>query len=129
MSLTTGTRFGPYEILRAIGTGGMGEVYEAADTRLDRMVAIKVLPSDFADDPDRRERFEREARAIARLNHPNICTLFDIGEYAWRPFLVMEVIRGTTLGERLRGRPLTTSQVLEFGIQLADVLDVARCRG
>ena len=107
----------------------MGEVYEAADTRLDRMVAIKELPSDFADDPDRRERFEREARAIARLNHPNICTLFDIGEYAGRPFLVMEVIRGTTLGERLRGRPLTTSQVLEFGIQLADVLDVARCRG
>ena len=94
MALRAGTRLGPYEIVAPIGAGGMGEVYRARDTRLDRSVAIKVLASKVVDDPDRRQRFEREARTIASLNHPNICTLYDIGDHEGQPFIVMEVITG-----------------------------------
>ena len=94
MSLVAGTRLGPYEIQSAIGAGGMGEVYKARDTRLDRTVAIKVLPTELSADPERRARFEREARAIAALNHPHICTLHDIGTHDGTTYLVMEHLPG-----------------------------------
>src|SRR5271167_969545 len=102
MALTSGTRVGTYEILAAIGAGGMGEVYKARDTRLDRIVAIKVLPLHLADRAELRERFEREARTVASLNHPHICTLFDIGQQDGIDFLVMEYLEGETLAQRLQ---------------------------
>src|SRR5437588_9435173 len=101
MKLDTGTKLGPYEILQPIGAGGMGEVYKARDTRLDRTVAIKVLPSHLSDTAELRERFEREARTISSLNHPNICTLHDIGQQDGIDFLVMEYLDGETLAQRL----------------------------
>ena len=107
----------------------MGEVYRATDTRLDRTVAIKVLASEVVDDPDRRQRFEREARTIASLNHPNICTLYDIGDHEGQPFIVMEVITGETLQRRLMKRPFRINEILELGIQLADALDAAHAKG
>src|SRR6202795_2219208 len=108
MALITGTRLGPYEILSALGAGGMGEVYKARDTRLDRIVAIKILPEALAADPQFRDRFDREARAVSQLTHPHICTLYDVGE-APSPqspassvqFLVMEYLEGETLAQRL----------------------------
>ncbi len=100
MPLTPGTTLGPYEILSPIGAGGMGEVYKARDTRLDRTVAIKVLPEHVASDPDLKQRFEREARTVAALNHPHICTLFDIGREGETDLLVMEYLDGQTLAER-----------------------------
>src|SRR3979411_1780661 len=100
MAILPGTRLGPYEILSAIGAGGMGEVYRARDTRLDRIVAIKVLPTHLADRSELRERFEREARTIASLNHPHICTLFDIGQQDGIDYLVMEYLEGETLATR-----------------------------
>ena len=129
MALRAGTRLGPYEIVAPIGAGGMGEVYRARDTRLDRSVAIKVLASKVVDDPDRRQRFEREARTIASLNHPNICTLYDIGDHEGQPFIVMEVITGETLQRRLVKRPFRINEILELGIQLADALDAAHTKG
>ena len=105
MALTAGTRLSPYEIRDQIGAGGMGEVYRATDTQLDRAVAIKVLPEHLADDPQRRERFEREAKAVSSLNHPHICTLHDIGEQDGVHYLVMEYVEGKTLQQRLeKGR-------------------------
>ena len=101
MSLAAGTRLGPYEILSPLGAGGMGEVYRARDTRLNRTVAIKVLPAHFADQPDVRQRFEREAHAISSLNHPHICTLYDIGRQDGIDFLVLELLEGETLAARL----------------------------
>ena len=118
-----------YEITRAIGKGGMGEVYQATDTRLDRTVAIKVLPEHLADDPKRRERFEREARAISSLNHPHICTLHDIGEADGVHYLVMEYVEGLTLARRLEKGPLKLDQALEYAIQIADALDKAHRQG
>src|SRR5512140_2638225 len=97
MTLTAGSRLGPYEIVGALGAGGMGEVYKARDSRLDRTVAIKVLPPAVASDHDRRVRFEREARTIAALNHPHICTLHDVGDHDGTAFLVMEYVAGETL--------------------------------
>src|SRR5712692_6784746 len=94
-----GTRLGPYEIVALIGAGGMGEVYRARDTRLDRQVAIKVLPSHLANNPQLRERFDREARAISKLSHPSICTLFDVGHQDGIDFLVMEILEGETLAD------------------------------
>ena len=129
MALRAGTRLGPYEIVAPIGAGGMGEVYRARDTRLDRSVAIKVLASKVVDDPDRRQRFEREARTIASLNHPNICTLYDIGDHEGQPFIVMEAITGETLQRRLAKRPFRINEILELGIQLADALDAAHTKG
>src|SRR5512135_2637502 len=102
MGLSAGTRLGPYEIADALGAGGMGEVYRARDTRLDRTVAIKVLTSALTANDDVRARFEREARAISGLNHPHICTLYDVGQQDGTDFLVMEYIEGETLSERLR---------------------------
>ena len=109
MSLASGTRLGPYEILTPIGAGGMGEVYRARDTRLDRAVAIKVLPAHLADRSDLRERFEREARTASSLNHANICVLYDIGSENGVDFLVMELLEGMTLAERLGRLEQTTA--------------------
>ncbi len=112
MALSPGTRLGPYEILSPIGAGGMGEVYRANDTRLDRTVAIKVLPEHLAKDSERRERFEREARAVSSLNHPHICTLYEFDHQDGVDFLVMEHIEGETLAERLRKGALPLDQAL-----------------
>ncbi len=129
MTILPGRRLGPYEILSAIGAGGMGEVYKARDTRLDRIVAIKVLPTHLADRAELRERFEREAKTIASLNHPHICTLFDTGHQDDIDFLVMEYIEGETLAQRLqRGAP-AIQQVLQFAIEIADALDKAHRKG
>jgi serine/threonine protein kinase len=97
MALTSGTKLGPYEIQSPLGTGGMGEVYRARDTRLDRMVAIKILPAHLSSSPEAKQRFEREARTISSLNHPNICTLYDVGHQDGTDFLVMEYLEGETL--------------------------------
>ena len=129
MALTAGTRLGPYEIGDQIGAGGMGEVYRATDTRLDRTVAIKVLPEHLADDPQRRERFEREARAVSSLNHPHICTLHDIGEQDGIHYLVMELVEGETLQQRLEKGRLPLDQALEYAIQIADALGKAHRQG
>jgi len=129
MALTPGTRLGPHEILSLIGAGGMGEVYKARDTRLERIVAIKVLPAHLADKPDLRERFEREARTIANLNHPHICVLHDIGRQDGIDFLVMEYLDGETLATRLMKGPLPLQQVLQYAIEIADALDKARRNG
>ena len=101
MPLAPGLRLGPYEVLAPLGAGGMGEVYRARDTRLDRTVAIKVLPPSLAENPQARERFEREARAVSKLNHPHICTLFDVGDEGSTHYLVMEYLEGETLAQRL----------------------------
>ena len=157
MALTAGTRLGPYEVLASLGAGGMGEVYRARDTRLDRTVAIKVLPSHVGGDPAMRERFEREARTVAALNHPHICTLYDVGhqdpstlrEPQGRPepgrgttgsgqavdFLVMEYLDGETLADRLANRAgsagpgLHLEEALAIAIQIADALDKAHRAG
>jgi serine/threonine protein kinase/tetratricopeptide (TPR) repeat protein len=122
MTLVAGTRFGPYEILGALGAGGMGEVYKARDTRLDRTVALKILPSS---DDERRQRFAREAKAIAALSHPNICTLHDVGHQDGTDFLVVEYLEGETLADRLRAGPLDLPWLLELAIQIADAIDTA----
>src|ERR1700720_1580805 len=129
MPILTGKRLGPYEVLSAIGAGGMGEVYRAKDTRLNRMVAVKVLPPHLADRPDSRKRFEREARTIASLNHPHICTLHDIGHQDGTDFLVMEYLEGDTLAQRLVKGPLPLDQVLQYAIEIADALDKAHRKG
>ena len=129
MALAAGTKLGPYEITAAIGAGGMGEVYRARDTRLDRTVAIKVLPARVADKSELRERFEREARTIASLNHPHICTLYDIGQQDGTDYLVMEYLEGETLAERLKKGPLPLSQTLQYAIEIADALDKAHRKG
>src|SRR6202163_3713487 len=129
MAILPGKRLGPYEILSNIGAGGMGEVYRATDTRLDRIVAIKVLPPHLADSSELKERFEREARTIASLNHPHICTLYDIGHQDGIDFLVMEYLEGETLAQRLLKGPLPLEQVLQYAIEIADALDKAHRNG
>src|SRR3984893_504449 len=129
MSLSPGTRFGPYEIGTQLGAGGMGEVYRARDTRLNRTVAIKVLSAHLADRPELRERFEREARTIASLNHPHICTLHDIGQQDGIDYLVMEYLEGETLAQRLLKGSLPLEQVLQYAIDIADALDKAHRKG
>ena len=129
MSLQAGTHLGPYKIGDQLGAGGMGEVYAAIDTRLDRVVAIKVLPEHLASDPERRERFEREARAVSSLNHPYICTLFDVGEQDGIHYLVMELVEGETLRQRLEKGRLPLDRALEYAIQIADALDKAHRQG
>src|SRR5262245_4842749 len=129
MTLAGGARRGPYEAVAPLGAGGMGEVYRARDTRLDRTVAIKVLPADVASDAARHERFRREARAISRLSHPNICTLYDVGEQDGVDFLVMEYLAGETLAHRLLRGALPLEEVLRLGVELAGGLDAAHREG
>ncbi len=129
MPLQPGTTLGPYEIVSAIGAGGMGEVYKARDTRLDRTVAIKVLPEHVASDPDLKQRFEREAKTISSLNHPHICTLHDIGEQDGIDFLVMEYLEGDTLAQRLEKGALPLDQALKIAVEIADALDKAHRQG
>jgi serine/threonine protein kinase len=128
MPLSIGDKLGPYEVLAPIGKGGMGEVYRARDTRLHRDVAVKVLPQAFATDAAR-ERFQREARAASALNHPNICAVYDVGEAAGHPFLVMELLDGKTLREHIGGKPLDIPAALTLSIQVADALDAAHAKG
>jgi eukaryotic-like serine/threonine-protein kinase len=115
MTFSSGTRLGPYEIVALIGAGGMGEVYRARDTRLDRTVAIKVLNSSVVASPELRQRFEREARTISRLNHPHICTLHDVGRHDGTDFLVMEYLEGETLAQRLSKGALGLADLLKVG--------------
>jgi eukaryotic-like serine/threonine-protein kinase len=129
MSLSPGIRLGPYEIVSPIGAGGMGEVYKARDTRLDRTVAVKVLPSAFAVDPQLRERFDREARAISALEHPHICALYDVGHESGVDFLVMQYLEGETLAARLEKGALPPEQVLRHASEIADALDAAHRAG
>ncbi|MEE9235038.1 MAG: protein kinase [Candidatus Acidoferrales bacterium] len=129
MALSPGIRLGPYEILAPLGVGGMGEVYRARDTRLDRTVAIKVLPAHLSENARLRQRFEREARALASLSHPHICTLHDVGHENGVHFLVMEYLEGETLAARVEKGPLPTEQVLRAGIEIADALDKAHRQG
>jgi Tol biopolymer transport system component len=128
MAIAAGVRLGPYEIVAAIGAGGMGEVYRARDTRLDRIVAIKILPTHLAADPQLRERFDREARAISSLNHPHICALFDVG-HDEVDYLVLEFLEGQTLADRLRSGPLPVADALKCAVQIADALDRAHRSG
>jgi serine/threonine protein kinase len=129
MALTAGTRLGPYELLAPAGAGGMGEVYRARDTRLDRTVAIKVMPPHLASDAQLRQRFEREARAVSSLSHPNICALYDVGHQDGVDYLVMEFLEGQTLAERLAQGPLPAEQALRIGIEISDALDKAHRQG
>ena len=129
MGLNAGTRLGPYEILSPLGAGGMGEVYRAKDTRLDRDVAIKVLPSHLTSNSEFKLRFEREAKSISQLSHPNICTLHDIGNENGVDFLVMELLEGETLAERLNKGRLPLEDVLRFGIEMASALNKAHRAG
>ncbi|MDQ5856880.1 MAG: protein kinase, partial [Acidobacteriota bacterium] len=129
MSLSTGTRLGPYEIVAPIGAGGMGEVYRARDTRLERTVAVKVLPAHLSSSPESRQRFEREARTISQLSHPHICALYDVGREGDIEYLVMEYLEGETLADRLARGPLPIEQVLRWGCEIADALDKAHRSG
>jgi serine/threonine protein kinase len=128
MALAPGTRLGPYEIIAKLGAGGMGEVYRARDSRLDRIVAVKVLPHEVTS-VQALERFEREAKAIAALNHPNICTIHDVGSADHVQFLVMELLDGETLHQRLMRGPLDLASIVETGLALADALAAAHARG
>src|SRR5437762_6443452 len=123
--LAAGTQLGPYEISAPLGAGGMGEVYRARDSRLERDVAIKVLPAAFARDPERLRRFEQEARAAGSLNHPNILIVFDVGTHDGAPYVVSELLEGETLRERLKPGPLPSRRVIEFGAQIARGLAAA----
>jgi len=129
MTLSAGTKLGPYEILSPLGAGGMGEVYKAKDTRLDRTVAVKVLPAHLSASPDSRQRFEREARTISQLSHPHICALYDVGREKDVEYLVMELLEGETLAERLAKGPLALEQTLRYGVEIADALDKAHRQG
>jgi serine/threonine protein kinase len=129
MTLTSGTKLGPYEVVSPLGAGGMGEVYRARDTRLDRTVAVKILPAHLSDNPEAKQRFDREARAISSLNHPNICTLYDVGHQDGIDYLVMEFLEGETLADRLVKGPLPAEQVLKYGIEICEGLEKAHRGG
>src|ERR1700744_5700108 len=129
MALTSGTKLGPYEIESLLGAGGMGGVYRAHDSRLDRTVAIKVLPPSFSADRERLQRFSQEARAAAALNHPNILAIFDIGEDKGAPYVVSELLEGQTLRDRLRSGPLSIRKATDFALQIAHGLAAAHEKG
>src|SRR5271155_3998327 len=129
MPLTPGTKLGPYQIESLLGAGGMGEVYRARDTRLDRTVAIKILTQGVADTPEVRQRFEREARAVSSLSHPHICVLYDVGNQDGIEYLVMEYLEGETLAARIAKGPLPTADLLRYASQIADALDKAHRQG
>ena len=129
MALASNTKLGPYEILSPLGAGGMGEVYRARDTRLERTVAIKILPTHLSSNPEAKQRFDREARAISSLNHPNICTLHDVGHQDGIDYLVMEFLEGQTLADRLMKGPLAVEQVLKYGIEICEGLEKAHKTG
>ena len=129
MPLSTGTRLCSYEIVGALGAGGMGEVYRARDTKLGRAVAVKVLPEALASDPDRIGRFEREAKVLASLNHPHIAALHGLEEDGGRHFLVMELVGGETIAERLQRGPIRVEEALNIARQIAEALEAAHERG
>src|SRR5215471_3368413 len=129
MPVKSGSRLGPYEILSAIGAGGMGEVYRARDTRLDRAIAVKVLAPALSGNPEYRQRFEREARTVAALSHPNICPVYDIGAHDGVDYLVMEYLEGETLAARVAKGPLAIDEALRYAIQIADALCQAHRHG
>src|SRR5450755_4634826 len=129
MGLISGTKLGPYEIISPLGAGGMGEVYRARDTRLDRTVAVKILPSHLSSNPEAKQRFDREARTISSLSHPNVCQLYDVGSQDGTSFLVMEYLEGETLADRLRKGPLPLDQVLKCGIEICEGLEKAHKSG
>jgi hypothetical protein len=129
MTLASGAKLGPYEIVAPAGAGGMGEVYRGRDTRLDRTVAIKILPAHLSSNPEAKQRFDREARAISSLNHPNICTLYDIGHQDGVDYLVMEFLEGETLADRLAKGPMPLEQVLKYGVEICEGLEKAHKTG
>src|SRR5438309_7854638 len=129
MTVAPSMKLGPYEIVAPVGAGGMGEVYRARDTRLERTVAIKVLPSHLSTNPDLRARFEREAKAVSSLQHPHICVLHDVGSQDGVDFLVMEYLEGETLASRLARKPLTADEILRIATELADALEKAHRSG
>src|SRR5439155_5017960 len=129
MTLAAGSRLGPYEVLSPIGARGMGEVYKARDTRLERTVAIKVLPQHLSSSPEVQQRFEREAKTVSLLSHPHICALYDVGNQDGVEYLVMEYLEGETLADRLARGALPLEQTLRFGIEIADALDKAHAHG
>ena len=129
MSFTSGSKLGPYEIQSLIGAGGMGEVYRARDTRLHRVVAIKILPESLSSDPDRLARFQQEARILGALNHPNLMAIYDVGSQDGVHFLVSEFLEGQTLRERLQAGPLPQRRVNEYSLQIAKGLAAAHEKG
>src|SRR5262249_50901238 len=124
-----GKQIGHYQIVSLVGKGGMGEVYRANDTKLDRTVALKILPAEFAADQERMRRFVREAKAASALNHPHVATIYEIGEAEGLSFIAMEYVEGQTLAAKINGQPLEVSQIVEIGNQIADALDEAHSKG